>query len=48
MVKEKRDKSDVVCYFYQLSEDVLDPTELSPEKKNLMVFDDLSVEKQNK
>ena len=47
IVKEIRDKSDVVCNFYQSAEDVPDPRELSPEKKNLMVFDDLLLEKQN-
>ena len=33
--------------FYQSAEDVPDPRELSSEKKNLMVFDDLLLEKQN-
>ena len=47
MAKEIRDKSDVVCNFYQSAEDVPDTRELSPEKKNLMVFDDLLLEKQN-
>ena len=51
VVEEKakwiRDKSDVVCNCYQLAEDVPDPRELSPEKKNLIIFDDLLVEKQN-
>ena len=47
MAKEIRDKSDVECNFYQSTEDVPDPIELSPEKKNLMVFDDLLLEKQN-
>ena len=42
-----RDKSDVVCNFYQSAEDVPDPRELSSEKKILMVFDDLLLEKQN-
>ena len=32
---------------YQLAEDVPDPREVSPEKKNLKVFDDLLLEKQN-
>ena len=41
MAKDIRDKSDVVCNFYQSAEDVPDPGELSSEKKNLMVFDDL-------
>ena len=47
MVKEIRDKSDVECNFYQSAEDVPDPGELFSEKKNLMVFDDLLLEKQN-
>ena len=41
MVKEITDKSDVECNFYQSAEDVADPRELSSEKKNLMVFDNL-------
>ena len=47
MAKNIRDKSDVVCNFYQSAEDVPDHRELSSEKKNLMVFDDLLLEKQN-
>ena len=47
MAKEIRDKSDVVCNFYQSAEDVPDNRKLSSEKKNLMVFDDLLLEKQN-
>ena len=43
--KEIKDKSDVVCNFYQSAEDVPDPRELSSEKNNLMVFDDLLLEK---
>ena len=46
MAKEIRDKS-VVCNYYQSAEDVPDPRELSSEKKNLMVFDDILLEKQN-
>ena len=45
MAKEIRDKSDVECNFYQSTEDVPDPRELSSEKKNLMVCDDLLLEK---
>ena len=41
MAKEIKDKPDVECNFYQSAEDVLDTRELSLEKKNLMVFDDL-------
>ena len=47
MAKEIRDKSDVECNFYQSAEDVPDPRKLISEKKNLMVFDDLLLEKQN-
>ena len=39
------DKSDVECKFYESAEDVPDPRELSSQKKNLMVFDDLLLEK---
>ena len=46
IAKETRDKSDVVCNFYQSAEDVPDPRELSSDIKNLMVFDDLLLEKQ--
>ena len=47
MAKDIRDKFDVECKFFQLAEDVPDPRELSSEKNNLMVFDDLLLEKQN-
>ena len=47
MAKEIRDKYDVECNLYQSAEDVPDPRDLSSEKKNLMVFDDLLLEKQN-
>ena len=46
MAKEIRDKFDVECIFYHSAEDVPDHTELSSEKKNLIVFDDLLLEKQ--
>ena len=48
MAKDIRDRSDVECKFYQSAEDVPDPRELSSEKKNLMAFDDLLLEKQKK
>ena len=41
MAKEIRVKVDVVCNFYQSAEDVPAPRELSSEKKNLTVFDDM-------
>ena len=47
MAKDIRDKSNVVCNIYQSAEDVPGPRELSSEKKNLMVFDDLLLEKPN-
>ena len=47
MAKDIRDKSDVECKFYESAEDVPDPIELSSQKNNLMVFDDLLFEKQN-
>ena len=47
MAKGISNRYDVVCNFYQSAEDVPDPRELSSEKKNLMVFDELLLEKQN-
>jgi hypothetical protein len=40
-------KSDIQCKFYESSEDVPDPKDLDKTKKNLMIFDDLQLEKQN-
>ena len=39
--------SNIDSYFFENSDDVPDPKELNPEDKNLMVFDDLLLEKQN-
>ena len=39
---------DMTCQFFESSEDVPDPRDLSCDKKNLMIFDDLQLEKQNK
>ena len=47
MAKEIRDKSDVEFNFYQSAEDVPGPRELSSEKKNVMVFDDLLLKEQD-
>ena len=47
MAKDIRDESDVVRNLYQSAEDVPDPRKLSSEKRNLMVFNDLLLEKQN-
>ena len=46
IAKTQRDKSDIECKFYESPSDVLDPKELSSDKKNLMVFDDLLLERQ--
>ena len=46
MAKDVRDKSDVESKFYESAEDVPDPRELNSEKKNLMAFYDLLLEKQ--
>ena len=46
MAKNIRGKSDAECKFYESADDVPDPRELSSGKKNLMVFDDLLLEKQ--
>ena len=47
MAQEMRDTSNIDCYFFENSDDVPDPKALNPEDKNLMVFDDLLLEKQN-
>lgn len=48
MAKNLDNKSDIDCKFFETSDDVPDPRDLSSEKKNLMIFDDLQLEKQNK
>jgi len=48
MAKKIGEKSDMTCQFFESSEDVPDPRDLSRNKKNLMIFDDLQLEKQNK
>ena len=37
----------MLVQFYQSAEDVPDPRELSSDKKNLTVFDDLLLQKEN-
>lgn len=46
MAEKVKKKSSIDCYFFENSNDVPDPRELNPEHKNLMVFDDLLLEKQ--
>jgi len=48
MVKNQTDKADIECKFFESASDVPDPRDLSPEKKNLMVFVDLLLKRQNK
>ena len=48
MAENLDQKSDIDCKFFETSEDVPDPRDLNSEKKNLMIFDDLQLEKQNK
>ena len=40
--------SSIECKYFETSEDVPDPRDLNADKKNLMIFDDLQLEKQNK
>ena len=46
MAKNIRDKSDIECKFNESAVDVPDHRELSSDKKNPRVFDDLLLEKQ--
>lgn len=48
MAKSLDIKSDMECKFFETSNDVPDPRDLDRTKKNLMIFDDLLLEKQNK
>ena len=41
-----KNKSNVKCNFFETASDVPDPHELDSEDKNLMIFDDLLLEKQ--
>ena len=47
MSEELKEKSDIDCHFFENAGDVPDPKELNPKHKNLMVFDDLLLEKQS-
>ena len=41
-------KSNIKCNFFETASDVPDPRDLNSEDKNLMFFDDLLLERQNK
>lgn len=47
MSKELHERSDIDCNFFESSDGVPDPSDLSSTKKNLMIFDDLQLERQN-
>ena len=47
-VKSIKNKSNLKCNFFETASDVPDPRDLNSEDKNLMIFDDLLLEKQNK
>ena len=48
LAKTIRNKSNVKCNFFEAASDVPDQRDLNSENKNLMIFDDLLLEKQNK
>ena len=47
LCSQSEDTSNIDCYFFENSDDVPNPKELNPEDKNIMLFDDLLLEKQN-
>ena len=46
--RSSHSKQPIKCNFYESANDVPDLKELSPEQKNLMIFDDFLLQKQNK
>ena len=48
MAKTSDKPADIECNFFEKSDDVPDPRDLKSTNKNLMIFDDLQLEKQNK
>ena len=46
--KSIKNKSNIKCNFFETASDVPDPRDLNSKDKNLMIFDDLLLEKQNK
>ena len=46
--KSVKKKSDIKCNFFETASDVPDLRDLNSEDKNLMIFDDLLLERQNK
>ena len=48
MGKSVNKSQGIEAQFYESADDVLDPSDINPTNKNLMIFDDLILEKQNK
>ena len=46
--KSIENKSNIKCIFFETASDVPDQREMNPKDKNLMIFNDLHLEKQNK
>ena len=46
--KSIKNESDLKCNFFEKASDVPDPRDLNSKDKNLMIFDDLPLERQNK
>ena len=46
--KSIKNESNVKCNFFKTASDVPDPRDLNSEDKNLMIFDDILLERQNK
>ena len=47
-VKSIKNESKVKCNFFEMASDLPDPRDLNSEDKNLMIFDDLLLQRQNK
>ena len=45
--KSNKNESNVKCNFFETASDVPDPRDLNSEDKNLMIFDDLLLERRN-
>ena len=44
----RNNNSNIKCHFFEMASDIPDPRRLNSEDKNLMIFDDLLLERQNK
>ena len=48
LARYERRQGDMKCEFFESADDVPDPANLNKTDKNLMIFDDLQLERQNK